>query len=241
MIIIPDIHGRTFWKNAVGGRENDEILFLGDYVDPYTSAEGIAQCEGMNMLLDIIEFKKQHMNNVILLLGNHDLSYVSNQFPKCRYDNKNADSIKKALTDNLPLFKIAHEKVIAGKRYIFTHAGILPHWWKKNEATLGQLKYENAVETLNSKFADGILYAALSDVSYFRGGHLKYGSCVWADLVEHLDYFANPGYTLTPSIYQVFGHTFLGDTLPIITSHFACLDCGTAFCLNDDGNILELV
>ena len=35
MIIIPDIHGRTFWKKAVKGHENDEIVFLGDYNDPY--------------------------------------------------------------------------------------------------------------------------------------------------------------------------------------------------------------
>ena len=27
MIIIPDIHGRSFWKDAVKGRENDKIIF----------------------------------------------------------------------------------------------------------------------------------------------------------------------------------------------------------------------
>ena len=41
MIVIPDVHGRTFWRQAVNeylGKEH--ILFLGDYLDPYTY-EGI--------------------------------------------------------------------------------------------------------------------------------------------------------------------------------------------------------
>ena len=27
MIIIPDIHGRSFWKDAVKGHENEKIIF----------------------------------------------------------------------------------------------------------------------------------------------------------------------------------------------------------------------
>ena len=34
MIIIPDIHGRDFWKE-VTAIEDEEFVFLGDYVDPY--------------------------------------------------------------------------------------------------------------------------------------------------------------------------------------------------------------
>ena len=34
MIIIPDVHGRVFWKEIVKNSE-DKIIFLGDYVDPY--------------------------------------------------------------------------------------------------------------------------------------------------------------------------------------------------------------
>ena len=39
-IVIPDVHGRDFWRSAVRGREEEKIIFLGDYVDPY-SWEGI--------------------------------------------------------------------------------------------------------------------------------------------------------------------------------------------------------
>lgn len=36
MIVIPDVHGRVFWRQAVNdylGKES--IIFLGDYLDPY--------------------------------------------------------------------------------------------------------------------------------------------------------------------------------------------------------------
>ena len=40
MIIIPDVHGRSFWKEYVKGHEEEDIIFLGDYLDPY-GYEGI--------------------------------------------------------------------------------------------------------------------------------------------------------------------------------------------------------
>ena len=41
MIICADIHGRTFWKDAIAKkRENEKIIFLGDYLEPYPQ-EGI--------------------------------------------------------------------------------------------------------------------------------------------------------------------------------------------------------
>ena len=34
--IIPDIHGRVFWKKAVDSASKDDtIVFLGDYLDMY--------------------------------------------------------------------------------------------------------------------------------------------------------------------------------------------------------------
>lgn len=42
MIIISDIHGRTFWNNALsekgilqGDSLTDEVIFMGDYLDHY--------------------------------------------------------------------------------------------------------------------------------------------------------------------------------------------------------------
>ena len=36
-LIIPDVHGRSFWKKAIKKHfdECDHVVFLGDYIDPY--------------------------------------------------------------------------------------------------------------------------------------------------------------------------------------------------------------
>ena len=43
-LIIPDVHGRDFWKDAAN-RFPGNIVFLGDYLDPYPLEEiGRASC-----------------------------------------------------------------------------------------------------------------------------------------------------------------------------------------------------
>ena len=94
MIIIPDIHGRNFWKEAIKGHEDEEIVFLGDYVDPYSSLENVDTWNGLDSLSEVIDFKKAHPDNVTLLLGNHDLSYLSDHIVQCRHDDENHDEIR---------------------------------------------------------------------------------------------------------------------------------------------------
>jgi len=240
MIIIPDVHGRTFWKSALKGKENEEILFLGDYVDPYSSFEDVEPQAGMHALMEVIEFKKQHMDNVTLLLGNHDLSYISSTQPKCRHDYDNELLIGKMIEDNRQLFRLAHEKQIAGKHFIFSHAGILPGWLEYNEPFFGHLTFDNCVEELNTGFQNSGLDSVLCDVSNYRGGYFTYGSCVWADVNEHIDYFMFAVADSHPEVYQVFGHTLLTSGHPFITEHFACLDCRKAIFLDEKGRFTVL-
>ena len=35
ILIIPDVHGRSFWKKAVETGDYEKVVFLGDYADPY--------------------------------------------------------------------------------------------------------------------------------------------------------------------------------------------------------------
>ena len=238
MIIIPDIHGRSFWKDAVKNNEDQEIIFLGDYVDPYTY-EGTMPLEGLIALEEVIEFKKAHPNNVTLLLGNHDLTYLSESIGANRHDYTNHNQIKKLLTENINLFQIAYEKNINNKLFIFSHAGIIREWLNNNEMTLGSIRPGHEVETLNRLFKEGKLYQALSDVSMYRGGISDTSSCVWADLQEFNDHLINDT-SRCSDIYQIFAHTQLAST-PFIDKYFACLDCRKAFILDDEGNISELI
>ena len=60
VLILPDIHGRSFWREAVKNLSPDDYaIFLGDYADPYPH-EGISPEEAWINLLDIIVFAKEH-------------------------------------------------------------------------------------------------------------------------------------------------------------------------------------
>lgn len=100
IIIVPDVHGRTFWKLAKEKiNEVDRTVFLGDYLDPYPF-ERISSREAIEELKEIIDLKKKFPEKVILLIGNHDLNYMDlseNIFPCSRYDDRNAPEIKKYL------------------------------------------------------------------------------------------------------------------------------------------------
>ncbi len=231
MIVIPDIHGRTFWKEAVKDRENELIIFLGDYLDPYTGLEDITKEDAYNNFIEILEFKKAHMDNVILLIGNHDCTYaIGTNICDCRADYARKKDISKLFDDNKDLFQLAYEVIIDGKKYIFSHAGIHQGYF---QACFGKEEdINNAVKLFNDAYKEdnyGLLNT-LGIVSGYRGGWSRYGSIVWADIREFLN---NP----ETFAYQIVGHTQMRG--PIVTDTIAALDCHRAF-IFDNGNIYEL-
>ena len=127
MIVITDIHGRDKWKE-VKDNTQDKIIFLGDYVDTY---EEITNKEQLNNLLEIIEFKKENMDRVVLLLGNHDMHYLySDSFGKCSgYSHNKEKLFKPIFKENRDLFKIVH---VEGNT-IFSHAGISQVWFDRQK------------------------------------------------------------------------------------------------------------
>ena len=119
-LVVPDVHGRNFWKEPCKNFDKyEKIIFLGDYVDPY-GYEGITKENAIDNFKEIIFFAKEHSDKVILLLGNHCLPYISDYF-LCnanggRHDNKRHNEIKKLYLDNIKLFSLAYEDVINNKR-----------------------------------------------------------------------------------------------------------------------------
>ncbi|MBQ7489604.1 MAG: hypothetical protein IJT51_03695 [Bacteroidales bacterium] len=55
LIIVPDIHGRTFWKKIFD--YDSDVVFLGDYLDPYRS-EGIYPWDALENFTQIIAYAK---------------------------------------------------------------------------------------------------------------------------------------------------------------------------------------
>lgn len=238
VVVIPDVHGRIFWKEFLKGKENKQIIFLGDYVDPYPH-ENISEEEALANLLDIIEFKKEHKDNVILLLGNHDCSYRYNtSLCNCRYAKRLAADFRRAFNDNKDLFQLAFECKINGKEYNFSHAGISNKWISNIEHDCYRIKGESNVEFLNRLYKEERwqLLDNLRYISRMRGGFDPYGSCIWCDVREWLkdDSLVISSSLVNSSVYQVFGHTQLAEE-PIITDKIACLDCRRGFLITKNG------
>lgn len=244
ILIIPDIHGRTFWREAskkfIEDNENGKVIFLGDYLDPYES-EGISQEEAISNFLSIIKFKELYNKNVILLVGNHDMHYLTEDFGHCsRYDMWRSPRIKKIFSANKDVLQMAYYLEDGGKKIIISHAGIQKNWVKEFFINVSdKINDSNVVEYMNAYFdemktnPDSRFASALDIMSSIRGGWLyNNGSMVWADCLEYMR-----SDTEIYGDYQIFGHTRV--KIPFLFENFACLDCSRAFIL-EDGVIKEM-
>lgn len=95
ILIVPDVHGRTFWKPALD--YPGQIIFLGDYLDPYPS-EGITADEACRNFLEIVNFKEKNPDRVTLLLGNHELHYFDHQYECTRFSARHYVAVHDILT-----------------------------------------------------------------------------------------------------------------------------------------------
>lgn len=230
-IIIPDIHGRDFWRWTVAQRkEEDTLIFLGDYLDPYEN-EWIYWSDAYKGLLDIIALKRENPEKVVLLLGNHDLHYLFPNLRGSRYNEYQAEKIRKTFEDNMDCFQMAAECKMDERRYLLTHAGVNKAWVQKYADVFGPVDKLTA-DTFNSLMFKDAFVEALGDVSFLRWGSAPAGSMVWAD-VEEFEWSE----ARLPDVIQVFGHTLQDNGPRIIDHSIYCLDCKKGFMLDALGEM----
>ncbi len=123
ILVIGDIHGRNNWKLIRDRKDIDLFIFLGDYTDSFN----LSNIEILHNLNEIIEFKKELGDKVCLLLGNHDIQYIFDNYNFSGYRNAMRPDLYWLFTQNKDLFKIAHKE----KDYLFTHAGICIKWFEQ--------------------------------------------------------------------------------------------------------------
>ena len=246
ILVIPDKHGRPFWKNAVSEFENkvEKIIFLGDYLDPYPD-EGITRKDAIRYFEEIRDYKINNSDKVVLLLGNHCLHYFIKSFPRStRYDSSNAYKIRELYCQHKHLFKLAHEETINNKKYLFTHAGLMNSWVERNKDIIG----EPTVDSLNHLLDNPRGISALSEISNYRSWFGEdSGSIVWSDVREKIDLNNSLESNIIPNAdsivegydYQIFGHTQQNKD-PMITDKWACLDCRKAFILDENGVLAQV-
>ena len=272
VLIFPDIHGRSFWRRPLEVYKEKieagkmEVVFLGDYLDPYSfeieedRAENYLGC--LRMLGEIVEFARGK-KNVHLLLGNHDMHYFDRRYEKNIYkvrfcpSQANAKKIRNFFSENKDMFCLAWDCTIGETLYLFTHAGVLKSWvdvfFKGNKIRRPNAEFLNNI--LDDGKRDDIL--KLCSLGPYRGGWGRIpGSPIWADVHEHVYGWKNeenPGRHIQEvykdRIYQIFAHTL---SFPMVSmnefdsfdnfyigEHFAMLDARRAFVMDVEGNISE--
>jgi len=228
--IIPDIHGRSFWKEALRVLPEGHLVFLGDYLDPYEE-EGISDEKAIYNLFDIVALKQSHPENITLLWGNHDLHYLYRNLRGSRYDEWDQARISQFLFQNKDLFKIAEDMVLHGRRFLFTHAGAGRKWLSMVDPLFRDTA--PGADALNGLMQSRRFIEALGAIPVRRGGWSEYGSIVWADLKEHTE--EDNQYK---DIIQVFGHTQLSRPYNL-NGRVYCLDCRRCFHLNPVTGTIE--
>ena len=239
VLIIPDVHGRAFWKEPVKQvlEETDKrIIFLGDYLDPYKhDFEGVSDFRerAIGNFNEIIKLKKENPDRITLLIGNHDCGYMFDlDICDTRTDYANYERISEIFHKNRELFKLADEERIGDKHFIFSHAGIVKEY---AEFVFGdEVNEDNVVELFNKGYEGcvGEIIRSLRIYDGFRGyGGAPSGSLVWSDARS---WYKNKGYGYG---YNVFGHTQLETNDGLIEDEFADLDCREAFYINELGEI----
>lgn len=196
ILVIPDLHGSNIWKPMIN-EPHDLCVFLGDYCDSFTYSNEYI----INNLLDIIQYKKDNFEKVVLLLGNHELPYIylNDRRFKCSGHRPEIDfTLNYIFRENKDLFLNAFQV----DNFIFTHAGIQHNWFIQefkgnlNENIAKQLNNPRNREQLNALY-----YVGLKRRGFGSLDRHNVGGIFWCDKDE----LKKPlkGYI------QVVGHTHI--------------------------------
>jgi len=241
VMVIPDVHGRTFWKRPVmkALSEQCRVVFLGDYLDPY-QYENISFPKALSVFKEIIALKRAYPDLITLLLGNHDLGYLWPKINTCRLNRKYFAEVARLLSENLDLFQLTEVQSFNGSNFLFSHAGVSGKWVSLHSKELtgkDDADFSTFIAKLEegwrNVFKDGTVLPMLAEIGSTRNGRDSVGSCVWADM---LDTISEP-HPLEPNLVQIFGHTQQMREPVNICNQYYNLDCRQVFYIDYCGNI----
>ena len=142
--IIGDIHGQDSWKRLVD--EDCINIFVGDYFDPY---QDFTVEELERNFMEIVEYKRKHRKNTVLLYGNHDMDYLPGISERNnRYDEENAFWIQQLFTASEWLFHGVAFAICDG--YLVTHAGVTKEWKETYLPGARSIRPANMAKAINS-------------------------------------------------------------------------------------------
>lgn len=85
VLILGDLHCRPIWKDIIAKERIDsfdKIIFLGDYTCP-REVQLDDPTDACGFLYDVLDFKDQNPDKVVLLRGNHDCQALGYYWAQC--------------------------------------------------------------------------------------------------------------------------------------------------------------
>ncbi len=192
IIAIGDIHGRNSWYQIVHSNEYDKVIFVGDYFD---SRENIPTLDQIHNFNNLITFKKENPEKVVLLFGNHDFHYLTSadeQYSGYQYWSRFdiVSVLNNAIQERLVQMVHIHEK------FLFCHAGLTKTWLK------------------NTGHEDEPIEDYINDLFFYQPKHFRFkagsNASEIGDDITQSPIWVRPGSLVRDSVegfVQVVGHT----------------------------------
>lgn len=119
-VLLGDTHGKKIWKDILLKEQPSRVVFMGDYFD-HCKLSGYEQLKNFE---HIISLKIANPDNVILLLGNHDVNYFNGFLDGdiTGFQPEMSPRFNSILEDNKHLLQIAYKF----DNILCTHAGVSP-------------------------------------------------------------------------------------------------------------------
>lgn len=140
ILIFGDIHGRLEWYHIVQQEKPDLTIFLGDYVGSHENILADQECANLE---DIMNFKQEYPDNVILLRGNHDLQHLGYYWAECSGLRLEVEKWMSSSEIKSKFLELSRWVYIYND-LIFSHAGIGKPWF--NKLNLGEPTKENILK-----------------------------------------------------------------------------------------------
>lgn len=226
IVAIGDTHGRDKWKKMVEKEmDADKIIFIGDYFDSFH----IPLPEQIKNFLDIIRFKLDNPDKVILLLGNHDFHYISEMGE--RYSGYNSEYAEQI--ENIIQYAIRYNLIQIcwlWKEFLFSHAGVTETWLKDS----GYEEGAYVVDHVNKTFINSPHWFK------FRAGK---NNSMYGDDITQPPIWVRPESLKSDSLHriiQVVGHTTQQKIVINTINKLILIDCidnsGEYLIIKEDDN-----
>lgn len=138
IVILGDTHGRMCWYDIINKEKPDKVIFMGDYVSTHDDISEDQQCCNLE---DILNYKTDNPDKVVLLRGNHDIQHLNYYWAECTGYFRGVAEYMMTIKDR---FLKNTQWVHIEDNLLFSHAGISKTWW--NSLDLGEPTKDNILK-----------------------------------------------------------------------------------------------